>query len=211
MKVRLLSHSSLYLVVLAARTCHESLSRSDSNFDSIGLADKEFLKSLVKRGHHSVFEHLYFTFHIEGCSRLMLQELVRHRIASYSVKSTRYTLNRAIDQISSMQDVDKFIVVPEHFDDSQKNSLRYSVFNLIMEMKKMKEFGMCQDDLKYFLPECWKTELVMTINARSLFNFFRLRLDKAAHWEIRELARKMYEAIPEEYKFIFDAYFETVK
>jgi len=205
MEVKLLHMSNPYLVVLATRTCHNSFNRMDSTPERLGEKDRQLLQSLLKLKHESVFEHLYFTFQIIGVSRLLLQELTRHRIASYSVKSTRFTLAKAIAEINSINDVEEYIVIPNHFTETQKNLLKWHVFNLISEMKNLHKLGMKQDDLKYFLPECWKTELIMSINARSLKNFFNLRMAPAAHWEIRELAYKMYEVIPDEVKFIFDS------
>jgi thymidylate synthase (FAD) len=63
--------------------------------------------------------------------------------------------------------------------------------------------GLSNDLAKYMLPEAFKTSLVWTINMRSLQNFFRLRLSKAALWEIRELAKAVYEALPIAHRFMY--------
>ena len=60
------------------------------------------------------------------------------------------------------------------------------------------------DIVKYCLPECYKTELTWSINARSLQNFISLRSSKSALWEIRNLANAIYNALPNEHKFIFE-------
>ena len=60
------------------------------------------------------------------------------------------------------------------------------------------------DIVKYCLPECYKTELTWSVNARSLQNFLSLRSSKSALWEIRNLSLKLYESLPQEHKFIFE-------
>ncbi|MBD3795792.1 MAG: FAD-dependent thymidylate synthase, partial [Epsilonproteobacteria bacterium] len=89
MNVTLLQHTPLEITAHAIRTCWQSFDKSDHG----GQKDKELIDRVGNKFKHaSTLEHLYFTFYIQGVSRALLQELARHRIASLSVKSTRYTL-----------------------------------------------------------------------------------------------------------------------
>ena len=89
MRVTLLQHSSLAVCASAIRTCWQSFDKSDNG----GEKDKELIDRVGNKFKHaSTLEHLTYTFYIEGISRALLQELARHRMASLSVKSTRYTL-----------------------------------------------------------------------------------------------------------------------
>ena len=206
MKVSLLHYSPLITCIIAARTCYLSYDKMDSTEDRIGKRDKELLLRLLESGHFSVFEHLVYTFKIEGISRSCLQQLTRHRISSYSVQSTRFTLKKTIDKFMKRElKLDDLIVIPEHWTEDEKQLLIIKVMSIIGDMARFKD-RMRNDDLKYLLPECWKTNLVMTINARSLFNFFSLRTANDAHWEIRKLAYEMYKVLPEQHKFLFERF-----
>jgi thymidylate synthase (FAD) len=74
----------------------------------------------------------------------------------------------------------------------------------MIELREALKEGISNDEAKYLIPEAYKTSLVMTINARSLQNFLELRSSKHALWEIRDLAKNIYEAIPEEHKYLFE-------
>ncbi len=146
-----------------------------------------YLRGLIEKGHESVIEHLVFTFQIKGISRACLQELVRHRIASYSVKSTRYTLKELLKG-----DVKDFIVGLDQLSPNQQEL----ILNTLLEIKGCLAKGVPNDKAKMLLPECFATELFMTMNLRSFRNFLRLRTSKRAHAEIRELAYNMVKALP---------------
>ena len=148
-----------------------------------------------KNKHSSTLEHVVYTFDIDGVSRALLQELARHRMASLSVKSTRYTLKELKDAPnSSLKD---FIVqVNAEVDAGVISSLRY--------LKMILMQGMSNDKAKYLLPEAFKTSLVWTINLRSLQNFLSLRTNPAALWEIRKLAYEVYSKVPDEHKYLLE-------
>jgi len=148
--------------------------------------------------HASTIEHLVYSFDIDGISRACLQELARHRVASLSVKSTRYTLKelKQADHITWEEAKDYLVFTGNpHVD-------RASVLAL-QNLQELLKSGISNDLAKYALPESYKTSLVWTVNARSLQNFLKLRSDKAALWEIRELAYKIFEVLPEDHKFLF--------
>lgn len=153
--------------------------------------------------HASTIEHLSYNFDIDGVSRALLQELARHRIASYSVKSTRYTLKELRDIDASYKHYKNFLVETgiDTVDTTNVNAL-ICIRNLLVD-------GVPNDQVKYMLPEAYKTSLVMTINARSLQNFISLRSSKHALWEIQDLAKAMYDAVPEDHKFLFSNFLEV--
>ena len=179
------------------------------------------IKVIAKLKHTSVAEHLTFNFKIENVSRLLLQELVRHRIASYTVKSTRYTLKTFFNEITEQTIKEIFIypndkqdeiteqMIKENFiypKDKQDDVHDYvwnkfiksiEMFNKysIQLIKLYSNLGIKPDNLKYFIPEGLSVKLMMSINFRSLLNFFELRRNNSAHFEIRNLANEMYSQV----------------
>lgn len=141
-------------------------------------------------------DFICFTFKISGISRALLQELARHRMASLSVKSTRYTLrelkNKNVDELKNY-----LVKVSDSIDE-------YNKFRLATIQALINEQNLSNDELKYLLPEAFKTELVLTINARSLRNLLELRLSSKALKEFRELAKAIYATIPEPHRVLFD-------
>jgi thymidylate synthase (FAD) len=151
-----------------------------------------------KSKHASTIEHLSYSFDIDGVSRALLQELARHRIASYSVKSTRYTLKELEGHIGTYNE---FLV------STGDEELDYLITRHLVEVQNfIEEKNLANDKLKYALPEAYKTSLVMTVNARSLQNFLALRTNKAALWEIRELAYEVFRQLPDDHKFLFEEF-----
>ena len=190
MIVKLLHHTPLEVADIAICKCYGNEPHSDI----------EKVKARINRvanvsKHASTVEHLTYSFDIDGISRACLQELARHRIASYTVKSSRYTLQELKDEDISLSD---YLVSTKnsHIDIQNILQLKYVKLKLIE--------GIPNDIIKYLLPEAYKTSLVMTINARALQNFLELRSSKHALWEIQLLAKAMYKAIPDEHKFLYD-------
>ena len=184
MKVKLLNHPDMSILVEATRTCYDSMSKSDN----LGEKDLALLKKIIDSKHESVLEHMVFTFKITDISRACLQELARHRIASYSVKSTRYTLKELRDTPDN--ELEKFLI------DDIESIVKSSAIDSLKKIKMMLNMSNPDmDKIKYALPECYKTELVWTINLRSLRNFLKLRLSLKAHQEIRKLATIVYSCL----------------
>ena len=160
-----------------------------------------------KMKHESVLEHLVYSFNIDGISRACLQELARHRMASLTVKSTRYTLNKIeyrplINE--EMGDVDWASMYEGELVKTGNEQIDcINALQLDMIIDYLSSEKSSNDIVKYAIPEALKTSLVWTINARSLQNFFDLRSSKEALWEIRDLAHYVYEALPEEHQFLF--------
>jgi len=157
-----------------------------------------------KYKHSSTLEHINYTFDIDGISRGCLQELARHRHASMSVKSTRYTLKELKDTPKS-ELKDFLVLTGNRFVDEYVNEIVLE--DIQDELRK----GTSNDVVKYMLPEAYKTSLVWTINMRSLQNFLSLRSDKAALAEIQELARKVFYYLPETHKFMLEDFVKWQK
>lgn len=201
-KVKLLSYTPLEVINTAIRTCWNSHDKSDN----LGEKDLDLMKRvLLQYRHDSCGEHCVFNFFIQGISRLNLMELTRHRLASYSVKSTRYTLkelrNESEFTIKDKERASKYINLTDNnnVDECSIQALE----NVRRLVNNAVNYNVTQDLIKYALPECYKTDLTFSINVRSLRNLLKLRTSKSAHFEIRNLAYKLYEALPEEFKFLF--------
>lgn len=197
MKVTLITNTDLLVCSNAIRTCWQSFDKSDNG----GQKDMELIDRVGNKFKHaSTLEHLNYTFYIQDISRALLQELARHRMASLSVKSTRYTLKELRDEINLIdkKTASKYVVFTGNslIDDFSIQAL----INLQFALKS----NISNDIAKYCIPESYKTELTWTINARSLQNFISLRSSKQALWEIRQLAHKIFIALPEDHKFIFE-------
>jgi len=235
MQVHLNHITPLHICSDAIRQCWQSQEKSDS-YELVpsgevecGPNDKALIDRIGnKYKHASTLEHITCNFTIEGISRALLQELARHRIASLSVKSTRYTLKelKASEPIMTYVEHDEdgdvighdinmevaarfLVLLPE---DSTGLNEQLNIENVVqlMKLRKFLQAGMANDKAKYCLPEAYKTSLAWTINARSLQNFLALRTSKSALWEIRQLANCVFDALPEEYKYIFDHCISTV-
>lgn len=201
--VELLSHTPLFVCSHAIRTCWQSFAKGDNG----GQVDCELIHRVGNEYRHaSTLEHLVYAFYIRGISRACLQELARHRMASLSVKSTRYTLKELAKESSfepyssNVQRAEKFIVFTDnwHVDSASIAALE--------RLRMLLAQGISNDIAKFAMPECYRTELTWSINARSLQNFLHLRSNKRALWEIRMLAQRIYDSVPAEHKFIFSSF-----
>lgn len=143
------------------------------------------VRSCIKKGHTSVIEHVSATFKIEGISRACLAQLTRHRIASFSVMSQRYCKIGGED----------WYVMPPLNKEADLEAFGDVLEIAMSTYKEAVARGIKPEDARFLLPEATKTNLYMTINARSLQNFLTLRLGKTAQWEIRELAEAIEKAL----------------
>ncbi len=173
----------------------------------------ETVKNVIKLlKHGSVAEHVFINFDITGISRLCLQELARHRHASLTVQSTRFTLDKMlIKEKISGGDLEEYFVTPFYKEDEWDcledyneyiSSLKSSWFVDVERMKLFKKtINLSNDFLKYFIPEALRVNLTWSINIRSLQNFLTLRLNKTAHFEIRYLANLILNSIKNTYVY----------
>jgi len=228
MKIELLNHTPLWVCAKAIRKCWSSEDKSDSNlckdcWEYLDVTDEDVKcsncgqyglletgpkdKALIERignknKHASTLEHLVYSFDIDGISRACLQELARHRIASLSVKSSRYTLKELKNAQLGQVDFRKFVVM------TNDNSVNDGIMAQLGRLKDALDAGISNDVAKFLMPEAYKTSLVWTINARALQNFLVLRSSKSALWEIRDLAQAIYNQLPEEHKYLFEYIYE---
>ncbi len=199
MKVTLQQHSSLTVCASAIRTCWQSFDKSDNGGDK----DRDLIDRVGNKFKHaSTLEHLTYTFYIQEISRALLQELARHRMASLSVKSTRYTLKELKKEepfeLNELERAKKYLVL------TGEKIVDEASLKALENLRQILKANISNDRAKYCLPESYKTELTWTINARSLQNFLFLRSDKAALWEIRDLAHAIYNALPKDHQYLFE-------
>ncbi len=195
MDIVLLSHTPNpdALIAAAARICYRDVAASELLKSEGENLSRRLIAELFRSGHMSAFEHVSFTFGIDGLSRVASHQLVRHRVASFNQQSQRYVKMN-----------DDVIIPPsvERNDDAKKIFLEAArtAQNAYM---KLVEMGIPKEDARFLLPHGYSTRLVMTMNARELHHFFGLRLCRRAQWEIHELARKMLVLCREKAPVIF--------
>lgn len=182
MNVQLLAHTPApeQLVAASAKLCYSAASIADL---AAIEADKaaEFIGKLPE-AHQSPFEHVSFTFGIEGVSRAMLAQITRHRIASFSVQSQRYV------------EMGHFgYVIPQTIAENDEALDEYQHLMCLVRIvyNKLIELGIPAEDARFVLPNACETRMIVTMNARELLHFFSLRCCKRAQWEIRAVADEM--------------------
>ena len=211
-KVTLLEHTPdpQKVVAAAAKLCYSHSGACDIYDNLTDDKVESFVNMLAEIGHESPVEHVTFTFGIEGVSRSLTHQLVRHRMASYSQKSQRYVTEGEFEYVvphEIEEDEQALELFKKAMADDQAT---YDALTAILKEKHTKTFiteGKAEkeairlaekkaiEDARYVLPNACETKIVATFNARSLMNFFKHRLCERAQWEIRELAEKMYEEV----------------
>lgn len=174
----------LWAISNAARMSTNTQDKNDAN------TREEFVRARIRNGEENLLEHAYVQLDIRGISRACLQQLVRHRYhVCYTVESQRYV----------NQENAQFIIPPEAkrlgldkvFEDTYKLCMSAYVSLVNKGLKK--------EDARYLLPEATSTNLIITYNFRGLRHLLRMRCDKKAQWEIRELAYKIRQVVYEHY------------
>jgi len=222
LKVARIDGTDLMNAVAGARTCWDSMDKSDSDNKYIGVSDMKLLDRLFnKTKHESVFEHAVNTFYVSGISRAVLQEIVRHRMNSISVKSTRFTLKKlaksGIDLLKGKTPMELRAALEELSSDEIESEYgqiledasahlvlignhRINLRNVINLHELLKEFrndtSLSNDVGKYGLTEALKVSLVISINLRSMKNMLRLRLASSALPEFRILMHGILQEMP---------------
>ncbi|MBE7035477.1 MAG: FAD-dependent thymidylate synthase [Ruminococcaceae bacterium] len=212
--VELLQHTGdpEKIVSAAAKLCYSSAGITDilDGLDAEGVG--RFLTMLMEMGHESPIEHVSFTFGIEGVSRALLAQITRHRIASYSVKSQRYVKEGQFEFVTPpaiKADETACALFTKSMADAQKtyNSLadilseKYFAENMAQGMPEKKARNQAEkkaiEDARFVLPNACETKMIVTMNARSLMNFFQHRCCSRAQWEIQALANEMLRLVRE--------------
>lgn len=183
-KVKLLDYTPEpeRVVAMAARLCYSAVGAEELAERLSDEKVKEMVQKMVKLGHASTIEHVSFTFGIEGVSRVLTHQLVRHRIASYDQQSQRYVAAHGFKYIT-----------PPTIEANPAAKEKYDL--LLAEIRKtydeLTNLGIPKEDARYVLANAAETKILVTMNARSLLHFFNLRCCNRAQWEIRDMAYKM--------------------
>ena len=220
MQVTLLAYTPApeHLVASAAKLCY-----SAQTIDTLqeGLTDEKvehFVDMLAEIGHESPIEHASFTFGIEGVSRSLLAQITRHRIASFSVQSQRYVREDQFSYVTppviaeDPQAAELFVQAMEECQrtyDRLVESLtecqtKKLVAEGVPEAEARKKAGkLANEDARFVLPNACETKMIVTMNARSLQNFFAHRCCNRAQWEIRAVADEMLRLCREKAPHLF--------
>ena len=210
--VTLLTHTPMpeKTIAAAAKLCY-SPAQIETIFD--GLTEEKtasFVEMLAQIGHESPIEHASFTFGIEGVSRALLAQITRHRMASFSVQSQRYVREAQIEFVFPPE----IEAIPEAKEEylraMQEDQAHYERLTELLKEKHTKALiqagespeaaakkaeKMAIEDARFVLPNACTTKMILTMNARSLFNFFSHRCCARAQWEIREVATQMLKLV----------------
>ncbi len=214
MKVKLIAHTPEpeKVVAAAAKLCYSN-AQIDTLLDGLTPEkSKDFVEMLASMGHESPTEHASFTFAIEGVSRSLLAQITRHRIASFSVQSQRYvnlkqpefvTPPEILNDAASLEEFNKSMTLAtenyQKVTQLLKNAHKEVFLAQGMDEKTANRSAekKALEDARFILPNACTTKMIVTMNARSLNNFFRERCCNRAQWEIRELADEMLKQVCE--------------
>jgi len=195
MKVKLLSYTPNIEKIIAASSLATRRNPAHKIIDTITENEaRKHIGRVMSYGHESISEFAFFIFSVEGVSRVLTHQLVRHRIASYLQMSSRHVNLSHLGFITPptiSKNVEANRIFNEVINNSKKNYI---------ELLKM---GIPKEDARYLLPDSIETHIVIGMNGRSLNHYFGLRLCQKAQWEIRELANKMRDLVKDKNSSIF--------
>ena len=208
LQVNLLAHTpdALSLIYAAFRQCYHAGYVADMwpkllAGDISREQQEDFVRQVVASGHVSPIEHVSFTFAVQGISRALSHQLVRHRIASFSQQSQRYVDGSAFDYIlppaiaRNAAAKERFLRCLEEIGEA------YRDVKAILEESGRKDKA--KEDARFLLPQAAETRIIVTMNCRSLLNFFEQRCCTRAQWEIRAMAGAMLQQCQEVLPVIF--------
>jgi thymidylate synthase (FAD) len=162
-------------------------------YDSNPADSMKLVKHLYKNGHHSVFEHIYFTFKIEGISRACSHQLVRHRHCSFTQRSQRYCDESEISVVVPTKMAEDMYSYDAYMD---AINIAYSKYESAVKI------GVPKEDARYLLPNACTTDIYLSCNLRELIHICNERLCCKAQWEIRELVKKIVDNVDPRLKFM---------
>lgn len=185
------------VIAAAARLCYTA----DTAILRPPAADAALVARLIKAGHLSPLEHASFTFLLQGVSRALTHQLVRHRIASYSQRSQRYVAHDDFDYIvppqlrlATVRVGDDRVPAVEYYEQTMRLiARRYALLNDALGRSGEGS----NEDARYVLPNACESKIFVTMNARQLLHFFEQRLCGRAQWEIRRVADAMLTQLQE--------------
>ena len=212
LNVKLIAHTPdpERVVAAAARLCYSAVGVDALLEAQTPEKNTKFVKMLASLGHESPIEHVSFTFAIEGVSRSLLAQITRHRIASYSVQSQRYVrlddfqfvippeieadpASKELFLKAMKQQGEEYLALAASLQEKHTRALIAQGLDEKSAAKKAEK--MANEDARFVLPNACETKMVVTMNARSLKNFFSLRCCNRAQWEIRALAEAMFRLV----------------
>lgn len=212
LKVKLVSYTQEpeKLVAAAAKLCYSQLGADEIMDDLSEDNISKFLNMLMDLGHQSPIEHCSFSFAVEGVSRTLTHQLVRHRIASYSQRSQRYVTEGQFQYIvpPAINNNDKARKL--YIETMENDQKAYDEIANILKSQYIEDYikeGMSEkkansaaekraiEDARYVLPNACETKIMITMNARTLIHFFNVRCCTRAQWEIREMAELMLQEV----------------
>ena len=168
----------------------EAIEEAACNCYNSQPAGGKIMKSCYNSGHHAVLEFCDFTFHVEGVSRALTHQLVRHRLASYAQRSQRYCGENGFEYITPST----ITGIPEA--EEKYHQMMQTIDDLYTDLQ---DYGLPNEDCRYILPNACTTWIEVKMNFRTLIHFMNERLCTRAQWEIRLLARAMKKCVEEQY------------
>lgn len=206
LKVKLIQYTKEpeKIIAAAAKLCYSAVGVDDILSNLNDENTEKFLNMLMSYGHQSPIEHVSFTFAVEGVSRSLTHQLVRHRLASYSQQSQRYVKLNQFEYIippaikNNEKCREKYIKTMESIQNDYERiteELIKDYLNQGLDKKSAEKKAI--EDARYIFPNACETKIVLTMNARSLMNFFNHRCCERAQWEIRNLANEMLKQVKE--------------
>ena len=182
-KVTLINHTENpdRICAAAAQSCYSEKGASELFEATSDDRARNMIDKVVSMGHLSVVEHAHFTFSVEGVSRALTHQLVRHRIASYSQQSQRYV----------SMDKAEYVIPPKIADDEKAKAIYAKAMDEAWRAYRDLSKAVPKEDARYVLPNACHTNITLTMNARELWHLFRLRCCRRAQWEIRLMAWMM--------------------
>ena len=180
-----MEHNAAYAML----TCHANTEKLQHE------PPRSFIEKAIKAGHESILEHITLTYEVKNLSRACLQELRTHRHASFSVESTRHTLKKKVFNYDWVD------YIRQTINDYLKGAF---LADIAFFKALFNETSTNNDGAKKFIREYWPTNLVMTANIRELRHIVKLRTSPAALKEFQDLARRLVEVLPEQFKYMLE-------
>lgn len=197
MQVELLYHTPNpeRAIATAARLCYAPVGAKELMDTMPPERVESVLTTIMRSGHFSTLEHASYTFAVDGVSRALTHQLVRHRLASFNQQSQRY--------VKFKEGIP--IIKPDSIASSDEaNAIFDGVIDAMADAyAKLIELDIPAEDARFILPNATETKIVITMNVRELLHFFEVRCCNRAQWEIQELAMRMLELVRPTAPFIF--------
>ncbi len=197
MQVELLNHTPdpERAIATAARLCYAPVGAAELMETMPEERVRSVLTTIMSSGHFSTLEHASYTFAIDGVSRVLTHQLVRHRLASFNQQSQRYV---------KFKDGFPFVTPPTIAENAEADAAFRALMDAAADAyQQLLDAGIPAEDARFVLPNAAETKIVTTMNVRELLHFFELRCCHRAQWEIQELACRMLELVRPTAPFIF--------